>query len=100
MFGFKRHLTVALVVTAFLLGPLAPAALADEYGEREKPSGGQMMWDALAMRPIGMVATAVGSVVWLVSYPFAYWGGNTDESTEALVKDPVEWTFRRPLGEF
>jgi hypothetical protein len=100
MFGFKRHLMVVLVVSALTLGTLSPAALADEWTEREKPTGGQMMWDSLALRPIGMVATAMGSVVWLVSYPFAYWGGNTEESTQALVKDPVEWTFRRPLGEF
>ena len=44
--------------------------------------------------------SAVGSVVWVVSYPFAYWGGNTDASTEALVQNPFEWTFQRPLGEF
>ena len=59
-----------------------------------------MMWDTLFMRPIGIVATAVGSVVWLVSYPFAYWGGNTNESTQMLVATPFEWTFERPLGQF
>jgi hypothetical protein len=52
------------------------------------------------MRPIGIVGTAVGSVVWLVSYPFAAWGGNSNESTQRLVADPFEWTFQRPLGEF
>jgi len=59
-----------------------------------------MMWDTLFMRPIGMVATAVGSVFWLVSYPFAALGDNTDESTQELVVAPFEWTFERPLGHF
>jgi hypothetical protein len=80
----------------------APAWSAGEYAYREeaKPTGGEMMWDTFAMRPFGMLATAVGAVVYVVSYPFAYLGGNTEESKEALVTDPYEWTFERPLGQF
>jgi hypothetical protein len=100
MFGFRKIVVVALLIAALSIGSLAPAAFADEYLEREKPTGGEMMWDTLFMRPIGIVATAVGSVVWLISYPFAYWGGNTNESTQALVAAPFEWTFERPLGQF
>jgi hypothetical protein len=104
-------LTLA-VVAAVLIGSFGSPAFAyrsassdcmdrDYYGGCEpEPTGGMMMWDALVMRPVGMVGTALGSVVWLVSYPFAYWGGNTDASTEALVQHPFEWTFQRPLGEF
>jgi hypothetical protein len=69
-------------------------------GCEPEPTGGMMMWDALVMRPVGIVGTALGSVVWLVSYPFAALGGNADQSTERLVMDPFEWTFQRPLGEF
>jgi hypothetical protein len=107
----KFGLTLA-VVAAVLIGLSGSPALAyraatsdcmdrDYYsGCEQEPTGGMMMWDALVMRPVGMVGTALGSVVWLVSYPFAYWGGNTDASTEALVQHPFEWTFQRPLGEF
>ena len=100
MLGFRKIVMVVLLIAALSIGPLSPAAFADEYLEREKPTGGMMMWDSLFMRPIAMVATAVGSVVWLVSYPFAYCGGNTNESTQALVAAPFEWTFERPLGQF
>jgi hypothetical protein len=113
MFGFRKTVVVVLLIAAFSIGPLGPAAFAGElidrekptgfageFVEREKPTGGMMMWDTLCMRPIGIVATAVGSVVWLVSYPFAALGGNTDESTQALVAAPFEWTFERPLGQF
>jgi hypothetical protein len=108
---FKCGLTVALVA-ALLIGSLGTPAFAyraatsdcmdREYysGCEKEPTGGMMMWDALVMRPVGMVGTALGSVVWVVSYPFAYWGGNTGASTEALVQNPFEWTFQRPLGEF
>ena len=100
MLGFRKIVMVVLLIAALSIGPLGSAAFASEYLEREKPTGGMMMWDTLFMRPIGMVATAVGSVVWLVSYPFAALGGNTDETTQALVAEPFEWTFERPLGHF
>jgi hypothetical protein len=96
----KRNGTAVIVMAAVIICLLSPMAFASQYAEREKPTGGMMMWDILVMRPIGIVGTAVGSVVWVISYPFAYWGGNTDESTEALVQKPYEWTFQRPLGEF
>jgi hypothetical protein len=108
---FKIGLTLALVV-ALLFGSFGPPAFAyrssagdcrdrDYYSGCEKePTGGMMMWDALVLRPVGIVGTAVGSVVWAVSLPFALLGGNMDASTEALVQSPFEWTFQRPLGEF
>jgi hypothetical protein len=100
MLGFRKIMVVVLLIAALSIGPVVPAAFADEYAEREKPTGGMMMWDTLVMRPIGIVATAAGSVIWLVSYPFAYWGDNTDQSTQMLVEAPFEWTFDRPLGHF
>jgi hypothetical protein len=101
MFAFKRHWVVVVLISLLLAGPVGAAmTYTSQYPEREKPTGGEMMWDALVLRPVGIVATGVGSIVWLVSYPFAYLGGNTDESTEALVQAPFGWTFERPLGEF
>ena len=103
------RVALALVVTVTLvIGPTGAPAFAYQSVDRqeyytpteEEPTGGQMMWDALFMRPIGIVGTALGSVVWLVSYPFAALGGNTDESTQKLVAQPFNWTFHRPLGYF
>ncbi len=100
MFGFGKLAMITVLMAVLVVGPLVPAATAAEHMENEKPSGGMMMWDTVALRPIGICATVIGSAVWLVSYPFAYLGGNTEASTEALVQAPFEWTFERPLGEF
>jgi len=103
------RIVLALVVTITLLaGPTGAPAFAYQAGDgREyysevepEPTGGMMMWDAVVMRPLGIVGTALGSVVWLVSYPFAALGGNADESTQKLVAQPFNWTFHRPLGYF
>jgi hypothetical protein len=103
------RVALALVVTVTLVaGPVGGSAFAFQHTDRleyyspveKEPTGGMMMWDALVMRPVGIVGTAMGSVVWLVSYPFAALGGNTDESTQKLVAEPFNWTFSRPLGYF
>ena len=48
----------------------------------------------------GMLATAVGAVFFVVSWPFSAMGDNVDEAGEKLVKAPARFTFERPLGEF
>ncbi len=109
---FKSKWIAVVMAAALIAGSLGSPVFAyqsstsgclerDYYTECEgEPTGGMMMWDALMMRPVGIIGTALGSVVWLVSYPFAALGGNTDQSTQKLVADPIEWTFQRPLGEF
>jgi hypothetical protein len=59
-----------------------------------------MMFDLAVVRPVGIVATAVGCVFFVVSSPFSALGGNINSAGEKLVKDPVAYTFKRPLGEF
>ena len=92
---------VVFGVIAALIGvPFGTSALAQEYFETKEPGGGAMMYDMVVVRPIGIVATAIGSVFWLISLPFSASGDNVDAATEKLVKEPAAYTFDRPLGEF
>jgi hypothetical protein len=61
---------------------------------------GDMIIDAFVVRPLGIIGTAAGAVVWVVSLPFSLLGGNTGESANVLVKEPFTYTFNRPLGDF
>lgn len=54
--------------------------------------------DALVARPIGVVGTGLGAVVWTVSLPFSLLGGNAGESADKLVGGPARETFLRCLG--
>jgi hypothetical protein len=94
----KKSLVLAII--AALMMPLASTAFAEEYFEVEDPSGGAMMFDLAVVRPVGIVATAIGCVFFVVSSPFSALGGNIDTAGEKLVKDPAAFTFKRPLGEF
>ena len=88
------------VIAALIAVPFTTSALAQEYFEAKEPSGDAMLYDMVVIRPAGLVATAVGSVVWLISLPFSALGDNVDIATEKLVKEPAAYTFKRPLGEF
>ncbi len=61
---------------------------------------GDMIVDAFLVRPLGLVGSAAGFVTWVVSLPFSILGGNGDEAAEVLIKEPVSYTFNRPLGDF
>ena len=88
------------VIAALIIMPFATTVQAQDYFEAREPGGGAMMYDTIVVRPVGIVATAVGSVFWLVSLPFSALSDSTDMATEKLVKEPAAFTFRRPLGEF
>ena len=55
--------------------------------------------DVVALRPIGIVSTIFGSAFFVVSLPFAAITNSIDTSFDLLVKDPFEYTFKRPLGD-
>jgi len=100
MFRIAKKFLVIFMISVFLIAPVASTALADEYFEKEDPSGALMIFDVIMVRPIGIVATVVGSVFYVISLPFSLLGENSDEAGQALVKDPAAYTFSRPLGEF
>ncbi len=59
-----------------------------------------MVVDVLVMRPLGVAATAIGTVLTVVGLPFTLPNGSVKESAQYLIVQPAEYTFKRPLGEF
>ena len=98
MYKIAKKSLIIMIMAAMMIMPLT--ADAAEYFETEDPSGGAMMYDLVVVRPVGIVATALGAVFFIVSSPFSALGGNIESASEKLVKDPVAYTFKRPLGEF
>ncbi|HET6489130.1 MAG TPA: hypothetical protein VFG28_05155 [Syntrophales bacterium] len=67
----------------------------------EPPKDGMVMVaDVLFARTTGLVAIAVGSVMWVVALPFSIPSGSVDTAGQLLVVDPCKFTFVRPLGDF
>lgn len=56
--------------------------------------------DALVVRPVSLVATAVGAAVFVVSLPLAVPTKSVRSAADALVVTPARFTFTRQLGDF
>jgi hypothetical protein len=87
-----------LICIPFLTETLAADKTDQMYRKDLDP--GRMTFDLLLIRPAGILGTALGIAVYIVSLPFSGPGGNHELAYEKLVKDPAIHTFKRPLGEF
>jgi len=99
---FLTYMVVLLISATLSLAPIT--ALAQEetgvYGLRNEIGAEAMIGDALIVRPVSLVCLGVSSLVFLIGWPFAAAGGNQDMAKQKMLKDPVEFTFKRPLGDF
>ncbi len=59
---------------------------------------GGMAFDGLFVRPISLLGTVLGSVLFVVTLPFSAISGNVDEAADTLVMEPARFTFTRCLG--
>jgi len=90
----KRSLVVA-ALTAAMAGQ---SVLAEEQLPKDR-AGGDMFLDAVFVRPMGLVAIVGGAVGFVVALPFTIVSGSVDSAANELVKKPIAYTFRRPLGQ-
>ncbi len=86
------------VIAAALSLLLAASSYADDSVTGDK--GSDMVLDLVITRPFGLVATVVGTAVFVVALPFSIPSGNVKETADVLVRRPLVYTFDRPLGEF
>ena len=56
--------------------------------------------DLVFARPLGIVATVIGSAVFFVSLPFTIPSGSVQHTGDVMVGEPFNFTFKRPLGDF
>jgi hypothetical protein len=96
----SKQSLILLTIVVLVAIPFGSPVLAQEYFETAEPAGGEMLYDLIVIRPVGIIATAVGTVTFVFSLPFSALGRNVDSAGQKLVKDPFKYTFLRPLGEF
>jgi hypothetical protein len=95
-----KQYMVFLVISSLVLVPFGTGALAQSQNQEEKISAGKMVVDGILIRPLGVVATVAGSVIFVVSLPFSALGGNVKKACKKLVVEPAKYTFVRELGDF
>ena len=97
--SYKTAVFILLTSLALFLFQ-GSSALAQENLQELDDKGGYMIGDLVVMRPLGIAATAVGAVAYVISLPFSLAGGNEAEARQKLILEPAGYTFRRPLGDF
>jgi hypothetical protein len=89
-----------LITVALLLIQVGPAA-ATPAQDLENRGETNLVADALILRPLGLVATALGSALWAVGVaPIVAITRPADlgQSMDYFIKRPVKYTFSDPLG--
>ena len=90
-------LAAALVAASLLASP----ALADQtYSDVEASFVSDSM-DLIVMRPMGLIALGIGSVLWLpaAAMTAAVQPSEIKKPTEALILRPYRYVFEEPIGE-
>ena len=100
MHKIAKQSIVFLLIAVLVLIPFSTTALAESQKLNDENSAEAMAADLFIVRPLGIVATLVGSAIFVVSLPFSTLGGNTNVAYQKLVKDPAKFTFKRALGDF
>lgn len=88
----KKFFSILLVMVMLFSSAPAFAASSDTDAT-------DIIVDTAFLRPLGIVSTAFGSVFFVVSLPFSAITGSVGTSFDLLVKDPFEYTFKRPIGQ-
>ncbi len=89
----RARLLTTLCVLAFGAGTMSSSRAADVGGPLETAA------DAVVVRPACLVATVVGSAVFLVALPWAAASKSVKQTANTLVVKPAAATFTRPLGD-
>ena len=101
MISLRKQTLILVVIAALIIVPFGTSALAwENFTEAEDTTGAKMGADLLLVRPVGIVATLVGSVIFVAALPFTLISGDTQHSLDKLIKEPGRYTFNRPLGYF
>jgi hypothetical protein len=94
---------VAIVLYGIVGLPLVAEAQ-NTYGPQlqlmNKPEGTEIVFDFIIARPLGFVGLAMGSTIFIVSFPLAVITGSTGDTADALVSEPFNFTFVRGMGQY
>jgi hypothetical protein len=93
--AIKRTVVFLLTAVMLSLAAIPPAGAATM---EQKPSSTAVVYDVLFMRPLGVVATALGATLFIVGLPFTIPSRSVGVAAEKLVAAPFNFTFCRPIG--
>jgi hypothetical protein len=96
---FAGVLSVPVYASDYMRSP-SSSQYESDYGDVAEDIPGEfVIVDAILFRPLGIVAMACGFAGTLVSWPWAATSNSSEIVGQKLLKEPFDYTFRRPLGD-
>ena len=92
----RTRVIVAATVAVLALALIVTPAAAEPRSATENV---RTAYDAVVLRPLGLVQVVVGVVFFVPAFPIAALFGAGDDAFRICIEQPVDRTFRRPLGE-
>jgi len=90
---FFKIITIACLFFALSAGNVSGVI------PEERPAAFAMIID-VPIRILSLGLAMVGTAFFIVALPFALSSGSTGDAWDALVAEPFQFTFTRPLGKF
>jgi hypothetical protein len=75
----------------------------DKYNPQQmetKPTGTEIMFDLIVMRPLGMAGLALGTTLFAATLPFLIVTQSVENAADTLVDEPFKFTFVRGMGQY
>ncbi|ATE61103.1 hypothetical protein [Thauera sinica] len=95
----RNRVQALSLIAALALSPVAPVA-AQQNDTVTGDRGGDMAVDLVVVRPLGIIATVIGTAGFVLALPFTVPSGSAGDTAREWVAAPFEYTFNRPLGDF
>lgn len=92
--------TLAAILCTALLAHSGLSMAQERYLSDNDADAGAMLADLVFVRPFGLVGSVLGAGIFVVTLPFTVPSRSTEAAANALVAEPLEYTFNRPLGDF
>lgn len=93
------HFGLAAVLS-FGIGIGAAHADGFEYENVDTaPSAIEMAADLVLVRPVSLVATVLGTGLYVLQLPLALFQERPSDPARKLIYEPAYYTFKRPLGD-
>lgn len=71
----------------------------ETYQRETETRGEHILFDLAVLRPLGIVACAIGTAGFIVSLPFVAFSGGFDTVVNEFLTKPGRFTFERQLGD-
>lgn len=95
-----RKATALAAALALVCSLTAAPVMGAEEWDRRDAGADAMLFDAVFLRPLGLVSMVGGTAIFVATIFFTVPSGSAGQAADRLVADPAMYTFARPLGAF